>query len=300
MVLSRTWRPAIVPAAFAALGLVACGGDDDGAADATGPVVVATTGIWADVAGMVACDGAVTVEALVPPGGDPHGYEPSLRDRERLDAAALIVANGGGLEALLDDTLEQVEGGGVPVVRMVDLAGGDDGDRHVWFDPAAVSAALPALGDALVDAGAGRAAIDRCVGAAQTELRELDADVAAALAVVPAERRVLVTNHDSLGAFADRYGFEVLGSVLPSTSTLGEASPSALESLEEEIEATGVPAIFAEKLHATADADALGDRLGVEVVELYTDALGEPGSGADTYPGLLRTDAARIAAALGA
>jgi ABC-type Zn uptake system ZnuABC Zn-binding protein ZnuA len=61
-----------------------------------------------------------------------------------------------------------------------------------------------------------------------------------------------------------------------------------------------VPAIFAEKLHATADADALGDRLGVEVVELYTDALGEPGSGADTYPGLLRTDAARIAAALGA
>ena len=75
---------------------------------------------------MVACDGAVTVEALVPPGGDPHGYEPSLRDRERLDGAALVVANGGGLEALLDDTLEQVEAGGVPVVRMVDLVGGGE------------------------------------------------------------------------------------------------------------------------------------------------------------------------------
>ena len=247
---------------------------------------------------MVACDGAVTVEALVPPGGDPHGYEPSLRDRERLDGAALVVANGGGLEALLDDTLEQVEAGGVPVVRMVDLVGGGEVDRHVWFDPIAVSAALPALGDALVDAGVDRAVTDRCVAAAQAELGGLDADVAETLAAVPAERRVLVTNHDSLGAFADRYGFEVLGSVLPSTSTLGEASPSALEALGEEIEATGVPAIFAETLHTSADADALGDRLGVEVVELYTDALGEPGSGADSYPGLLRTDAERIADAL--
>ena len=168
----------------------------------------------------------------------------------------------------------------------------------MWFDPIAVSAALPALGDALVDAGVDRAVTDRCVAAAQAELGGLDADVAETLAAVPAERRVLVTNHDSLGAFADRYGFEVLGSVLPSTSTLGEASPSALEALGEEIQATGVPAIFAETLHTSADADALGDRLGVEVVELYTDALGEPGSGADTYPGLLRTDAERIADAL--
>ena len=192
MVLSRR-RPGAALAAVAALGIAACGGgDDDGAADATGRVVIATTGIWADVAGMVACDGAVTVEALIPPGGDPHGYEPSLRDRERLDGAALIVANGGGLEELLDDTLEQAEAGGVPVVRMVDLVGGSEVDRHVWFDPMAVSAALPALGDALVAAGADRAVTAGCVADAQAELGVLDADVAAALATVPADRRVLV------------------------------------------------------------------------------------------------------------
>ena len=64
------------------------------------------------------------------------------------------------------------------------------------------------------------------------------------------------------------------------------------------IEAAGVPAIFTETLSASTDANALADRIGVEVVELYSDALGEPGSGADTYDGLLRVDAAAIAGAL--
>jgi zinc/manganese transport system substrate-binding protein len=248
---------------------------------------------------MVACDGSLAVEAIIPPGGDPHGYEPSLRDRETLDGAALIVANGGGLEDLLDDTLDDVADGGVPVVRMVDLVEGGDDNPHVWFDPTKVAASLPALADALVGAGADRAATERCVAGAQAVLAGLDHDVAAALATVPADRRVLVTNHDSLGAFADRYGFEVLGSVLPSSSTLAEASPGELEALGDEIAARGVPAIFAESLHASGDADALADHLGVDVVELYTDTLGETGSGAETYIALLRTDAERIAAALG-
>ena len=86
--------------------------------------------------------------------------------------------------------------------------------------------------------------------------------------------------------------------MLPSTSTLTEASPGELEDLGDAIEAAGVPAIFTESLGTSTDAEALADRLGVDVVELYSDALGEPGSGADTYDGLLRADAAAIAAAL--
>jgi zinc/manganese transport system substrate-binding protein len=289
------------------LALAGCGADDDSAAGAVdGPYVVATTGIWADVVSRVACDGTFAVRTLLPTGTDAHAYEPSLRDRSVLDGAALVVANGLGLEERLDDTLADVEDDGVPVFRGGDhvqtLGGTDDdhrgADPHVWFDPTRVSAALPALGEALVAVGADSGRIDQCVATAQDELASVDADISDSLAGIPAARRVLVTNHDSLAYFADRYDFTVLGSILPSTSTLTEASPGELEELGRAIKAEAVPAIFAESVSSTADADALADRLGVDVVVLYTESLGEPGSGADTYPDLLRFDATAIANAL--
>jgi zinc/manganese transport system substrate-binding protein len=303
----RTGR-SIAALAAGLLTVAACGGDDDSAASADdGPYVVATTGIWADVVGMVACDGTFQIQTLLPTGTDTHAYEPSLRDRSELDGAALVVANGLGLEDRLDDTLAAVEDGGVPVFRVGDhvetIGGTDDehtgADPHVWFDPTRVSAALPALGEALVAAGADSGRIDQCVAAARDELAAVDTDVSDTLAAVPAARRVLVTNHDSLGYFADRYDFTVLGSILPSTSTLTEASPGQLEELGQAIEAEGVPAIFAESVSSTADADALADRLGVDLVVLYTESLGEPGSGAETYPDFMHFDATAVADALG-
>ncbi len=297
----------IAPLVAGLLALAACASDDDSAAGADdGPYVVATTGIWADVVSRVACDGTFDVRTLLPTGTDSHAYEPSLRDRSMLDGAALVVANGLGLEERLDDTLAAVEDNGVPVFRVGDhvetLGGTDDdhegADPHVWFDPSRVSAALPALGEALVAAGADSGRIVQCVATAQDELAAVDADVSNTLAGVPAARRVLVTNHDSLAYFADRYDFTVLGSILPSTSTLTEASPGQLEELGRAIQAEGVPAIFAESVSSTADADTLADRLGVDVVVLYTESLGEPGSGAETYPDLLRFDATAIADAL--
>lgn len=307
MVLSRTVGGVL--AALAVLGACSDGGSDGGGS-VRRPVVIATTSIWADVTGLVACDGSFEIRALVPPGGDAHGYEPSLRDREALDGAALVVANGAGLEELLDDTLADVEAGGVPVVRVAELTvvtgvtevtDRDDsgaGDPHVWFDPTRVAAALPALGEAFVATGADAALIDECVSEGQETLAALDAEIEAILAPVPEARRLLVTNHDSLGPFADRYGFEILGTVVPSSSTLTEPNPGDLEALAEAIAAAGTPAIFTETLHAGTDAEALGRRLGIEVVELHTDSLGEPGSGAETYVGLMRTDAGAVAAAL--
>ncbi len=112
---------------------------------------------------------------------------------------------------------------------------------------------------------------------------------------MPPDRRLLVTNHDALGYFADRYGFEILGTVLPGTSTLAEASPAELERLAADIESAGVPAIFAEALESTDEAAALADDLGVDVVTLYTDSLGDDGSGAETYAELMRYDATAIA-----
>lgn len=278
------------------------------------PVVIATTSIWADVTREVACGGLVEIDTIIPPGGDPHSFEPSLRDREILGTAALIVANGLGLEETLEDTVEAVEADGVPVVRAGDFieplpAGesehdhgdeqGDDHDHddeqvddhdhgpddpHFWFDPTRVAATLPAIADALAAAGVDRAALDACVADYTERLDGLDADLEGTVAALPVERRLLITNHDSLSYFADRYDFEVLGSVIPSPSSLAATNPGDLEELATLIAETGVPAIFAETQHTSDDTEALADRVGdVRVVTLQTGTLGEPGSETDNY-----------------
>ena len=285
-------------------------------ADDDRPVVVATTSVWASIVDQLDCTDAFDVQTLVPVGGDPHEYEPSMRDRATLDDAALVVSNGAGLESLLTDTLDAVADDGTPVFAVADHvtlspmgaadstpsddeSDDDSGDDpHIWFDPTLVAAALPSLADALVAAGADRSAIDACADALAQDLADLDGQVAGILDAVPEGRRLLVTNHDALGYFARHYGWRILGSVLPSSSTLAEASPAQLERLADDIEADGVPAIFTEQLETTDEATALADRLGVRVVTLYTDSLGDADSGVTTYQDLLRFDAQSIADAL--
>ncbi len=176
---------------------------------------------------------------------------------------------------------------------------GDGDDPHLWFDPTLVAEAAPVIGEALVAAGADQPTTEQCVADLIAEIEALDAELRETLSVVPAGRRLLVSNHDALGRFADRYDFEILGTVLPGSSTLAEASPAELEQLSSEIESAGVPAIFAEALESVDEATTLADRLGVDVVTLYTDSLGEEGSGAETYADLMRFNATAIADALG-
>jgi zinc/manganese transport system substrate-binding protein len=130
-------------------------------------------------------------------------------------------------------------------------------------------------------------------------LRQLDAEVEATLAVVPPDRRTLVTTHDVLGYLADRYGFEVIGTVVDSPTTQAAASGRAIDELAAAVEEAGAPAVFADASAPDDLADALADEVGgMSVVELYTESLGEAGSGADTYEGMVRTNADRIAGAL--
>ena len=320
-------------AALAVLATVAatgCGGSgDDGVAPSEAPVVLATTGIWADVTRNLACDGEVRVEALMPDGADPHAFEPSLADRARLESASLVVANGLGLEETLEDTLDAAESSGRTIFRVGDhvaplLAERDDVDAeeggeehagadaqedehahegedpHIWLDPQRVLAVLPTLAEALVaEGGAPRGSVERCLRDYRATLRGLDEEVFSELNAIRPERRVLVTNHDALRYFAERYGFEVLGTVIPSPSSLAATNPAELERLAGAIADTGVPAIFSEAQHTQDDIAALARRVGdVEVVTLHTGSLGPPESGADTYTGLIRTDAALIAGAL--
>lgn len=171
----------------------------------------------------------------------------------------------------------------------------------MWFDPVRVSGTLGELAEHLTDdAGLAPDAVADCLSRYQADLAQLHDELVEILsAVAPADRR-LVTDHDALGYFADRYGFEVIGTVIPSVSTMAETNPAALEELAEVIAETGVRAIFAEDHRSDDTIQALASRAGpVEVATLYTGSLGQPGSGADTYAGFMRTNAGIIADALG-
>ncbi len=330
--MSRTHRSVAAVAAGALL-VAACGSDDTGS-DATATpddgtvTVVTTTSIWADITSNVACDGLATVATIIPTGGDPHSFEPSLRDRETMEGADLVVANGLFLEESLADTIGAVESNGVAVLPVgneldpIPAGGGshdddhdtgtDDGqdeedqgdehggeDPHVWWDPTRIAAAVPLIADALAEAGVDRAALDICAARYVDELNALDDEIAALVAPLAPDERILVTNHDSLGYFADRYDFQVLGSVIPSSSSLAATSAAQLDVLAADIEATGVPAIFAETQSSSTDADALANRIGdVAVVSLLTGTLDEPGSDAGTYVGWLRQNVETIVDAL--
>ncbi len=134
------------------------------------------------------------------------------------------------------------------------------------------------------------------------ELAEADGMIVGTLSGVEDDARVMVTNHDAFGYFADRYDFEVLGVVIPGGSTLGDPSSRELAELVETMEDEGVTVIFVETTQPSVLAEAVAAELGgdVDVVQLYTGSVGEPGSGADTVVGMLTTNADLIAEALSA
>jgi zinc/manganese transport system substrate-binding protein len=220
--------------------------------------------------------------------------------------ADLVIANGLDLEEGLLDVLEGAVADGANVVRLgpalspLDF-GHEPGslDPHVWLDPVRmaeaarlIAAELDALDDS-VDWGA------RAESYAAA-LAEVDDRITEILSVVPPGERTLVTNHDALGYFAARYGFEVVGTVIPGGATLAEPSSAELADLVAEIALRGVPAIFVETTGSATLAEAVAREVGDEiaVIELFTGSLGGPGSGADTLVGMLLTNATLIAEAL--
>lgn len=316
-------HPLIAALAGACLLAAACGGDDSaGGSTDGGATVVVTTAVLGDVVENLVGDLA-TVEVVMPRDADPHEFQPSARQVATIREADLLVANGGGLEAGLDDTIESAGDDGVPAFEAIDHVdpleqadhqdedededadAGDghdhDVDPHFSTDVARMATAAAALADTLaaeipsLDTDEFRAQADAYV----SELTLLDSEVGAVIAAVPDDRRKLVTDHQVFGYLADRFGFEVVGSIRPSVTS--EAAPSAgdLDDLAATISAAGVPAVFIEAGSDDGLARAVVDEVGdVEVVELYGETLGEPGSEADTYVGMIRTNATRIADAL--
>ena len=269
-----------------------------------GLLVVTTTTILGDLASAVAGDGA-DVEVLIPIGVDPHDYQPSSRQIALLADADLIVLNGLDLEAGLDDAISGAVADGATVLELAPLldplpfADGEGLDPHVWLDPVRMASAADMVADALTELDPDAGFSDR--GAAYSaDLLSADATIRELLSPISEDRRLLVTNHEAFGYFASRYGFTVVGVVIPGGSTLAEPSSAELAALVAVIRDRGVPAIFAETTQPTALADAVAAEAGtaIAVIEVYSESLGLPGTPAATLPGMLVENARRIAAAL--
>jgi ABC-type Zn uptake system ZnuABC Zn-binding protein ZnuA len=265
--------------------------------------VVAGFSILGDWARAVA-GGDASVAVLVGPEGDLHAHEPSPADGRAVADADLVVEIGLGFQPWLDKMLRAAPGARVlPVSEGMTLRKrGTEADPHVWGDPANAVFAVEKLRDAFAAADAAHAAGYRSRAAAYVEeLRALDGWIRAETARVPPARRVLFTTHDTLGYWADRYGFRVEETILDSFSTEA-ADPSAarLARLADRVKAAGAP-VFMETTGPASLARTLARSAGAgEPPRLYTDALGKPGTPGDTYLHMMRHNTAVIVDALAA
>ena len=284
-----------------ALGLgaaVAGGCGTDPGADSEVRISASTTHP-ADLATQVAGERA-TVSGILEPGSDPHDYEPRPSDAEALLDADLILRSGGEVDLWLDDLIEGA-GAEAPVIDMLEAveapSAEDEPDPHWWQDPIRAAAAVEAVRDELVAVdpdGAGE--YETNAADYLRELRQLDRTITRCVGSAPAEQRKLVTSHDSLGRYAERYDIEVVGAAIPALST--QAQPSAGETADvvELIREQGVSAVFPEAGVSAELERAIADDAGAAVgSELWADTLGPAGSGAETYLGAMAANTVTLA-----
>ena len=302
---------AVVPALLLAS---ACGDADESSSASDKKTVVVTYSVLGAVVRDVVGDAAEVV-VLMPNGIDPHDWEPSAKDIEAVTSADLVVANGLELEETLEDTLAEAADSGVTVffagdhVEVRAIGDGempadehaDEGDEHahgagsddphLWMSPVVMADVVGALVPVLAEEGILVGDRGDTVAA---DLGALDAEVDALLASIPDEERKLVTGHESLGYFADQYGFTLIGAVVPSLSSQAEASAGELAELKEKIDAEGVSVIFTELGTPAAVVEAIAAETGATVVELGTHNLPDDG----TYRSFMLAIAEAVAAAL--
>ncbi|MFD8062420.1 zinc ABC transporter substrate-binding protein AztC [Streptomyces cyaneofuscatus] len=265
------------------------------------PSIVVTTNILGDITREIVGDeGDVTV--LMKPNADPHSFGLSAVQAAELEQADLVVYNGLGLEENVLRHVDAARESGVATFAAGEAAdpltfhtaadGGPEGeegqpDPHFWTDPDRMNKVTGLIADQVikhadsVDPDTVRANADRYA----KQLTDLTTWMKKSFGRVPADRRSLVTNHHVFGYLADRFGFEVIGAVIPSGTTLASPSSSDLRSLTQAMEKAGVRTVFADSSQPKRLAEVLRTEMGggVRVVELHSESLTAKGAGADTY-----------------
>lgn len=284
-----------------------------------GVTVVASTTFLGDLAGqIVACAGG-NVTTLMPIGADPHDFSASSEQVAAMVNADLVVVNGLGLESGLADALEAATTDGATILSVGELVDplpaaevhADDAhsdeahsedahdhgefDPHIWYDMQRMATATQLIGDELA-ALTGNDAYATCGAEVAESITATETEVSALLTSVPEDKRVLVTDHLAYGYLADRYGYEVVGAIVPSITTDAEPSSADLAELVQVINAEGVNAIFVDAASPSTLADAVAAETGrdVTVVALYEGSLGGPDTTAATYQDFMLSNATLI------
>ena len=290
------------------IGSSACRSEASTSESSAHPRIVVTYSVLGSVVKDV-IGNAGDVIVLMPNGANPHEWSASARDVETMLGADLVIDNGLGLEGNLQDTLKEAKAQGVRVftvadhitVRKVKAGQGVDAsdpdqapgadDPHLWMDPLTmkqwIDPLVSSLTDVKIDAAANGAKVE-------ADLETMNADVESIVSRIPAPRRQLVTGHESMGYFAERYKFKLIGAVISSITSQAEASAGELADLTAKIRSAGVPAIFAEIGTPAATVQAIAGDTGTKVIELSTHNLPDDG----TYRSFILNIATTIADAL--
>jgi zinc/manganese transport system substrate-binding protein len=285
-------RKAIYFTLVIALLIAACQPATSAGQDAKKTIVVTYSILGALVKDLVGDQANVVV--MIPNGQDPHEWEPSAKDIESLMNADLIVQNGLGLESGLQKTLSQANAAGVKsfvatdhiTIRKVGqgegipYAGADQtvgaSDPHIWTDPQTMKQVVAALADQVkldLDLDVSTQALNQ-----EAKLDSLNTEIKSMVDSLPAAERKLVTGHESLGYFAQRYGFKLIGAIIPSLNSQAEVSAADMAALKTAIQENQVKAIFSEIGTPKTISDAIGAETGVKVVDLPTHFLPSDGS----------------------
>ena len=272
--------------------------------------VIAAETFLADIAQNVAGD-RIKIDALMPVGVDPHGFEPTPTDVAKITDSQVLIINGAGFEAFLDELLKNAGGQRTVIeaaaglasrqLRAGEIADPDHaGDPHFWLDPNNAIKYVENIRDGLSKADPeGAAAYTANAAAYIAKLKELDRWIADRVKEVPQANRLLVTNHESFGYFADRYGFQIIGTVMPSISTGSAPSAQQLAQLIDRIKATGAKAIFLETGTNPQLAEQVAQETGIKVeTNLYSHSITAAGGAAPTYLDMLKFNTDAIVAAL--
>ena len=276
------------------------------------PVVAVTYSVIGDIVSQIVGDNA-TVNVVIPDGQDPHDFQPSAKDIETINNAALVVSNGLEFEEGLEEVLENIANSGgnifmvgdhITVRKIEDDDHGDDhhdddnegdhhhggGDPHLWLSPMTMLEMLPALTTALSEAV--NADLSAQATALTTKLKDLDSKVASIINGL--DECNLVSGHDEMGYFADRYGCKVIGAIIPSFTTTSEATAGELADLKRLVEQYKVRAIFTGLGTSTDTVNQLAKELDIKAVTLSTHYL----DGAANYQEFILNLTNQIAEAL--
>jgi manganese/iron transport system substrate-binding protein len=280
--------------------------------------VVVTTSIVADIVKNVGGD-KIDLNILLPIGTDPHTFAPSPADLATVADAHVIFANGMGLEAFLDEMIENAgsEAAVVYVSQGIEARQFDQGeenehetyeeahdphegtDPHTWTSPTNVIIFVHNIERTLGTRDPANARIYAANAKAyEVKLKELDAWVKTRIETIPPENRKLVTDHTTFGYYADHYGLQQIGAIIPSFSTAAEPSAKELAKLEEAIKNYNVKAIFVGTSVNPSLAQRVSNDTGTKLVSLYTGSLGPEGSGVESYLDYIRFNTEAIVEAL--